>query len=76
MPNTNKIRELEENIEQSSQKLSGVFDLFSSAIDEMKTSFSGIFGTSSSLSNYFISPELEKFEKSWNKNFEPEDLNL
>ena len=76
MPNKNKIRELEENIEQSSKKLSGVFDLFSMAIDEMKESFSGILASSNSSSNYFIGPEIEKFEKKWHKNFESEDLNL
>ena len=32
--------------------------------------------SSNSSSSYFIGPELEKFEKNWHKNFEPEDLNL
>ena len=76
MWNKNKIRELEENIEHSSKKLSSVFDLFSVAIDEMKASFSDILGSSNSSSSYFIGPELEKFEKNWHKNFESEDLNL
>jgi len=73
MENKNKILELEENIEQSAQSLSGVFNLFELALSEMKRSFSSLFWVAGKQNEYFINLEMEKFERSWVRDYE-EDL--
>ena len=74
MANKNKILEFEENIEKSAENLSGAFDLFGLAMDEMKRSFSSIFWVKAKQNEYFITPEMEKFEKTWLKNYEDETV--
>jgi hypothetical protein len=48
--------------------------LFSLAMDEMKRSFSSIFWVKAKQNEYFITPEMEKFEKTWLKNYEDETV--
>ncbi len=64
MENKNKIAELEKKIETSSE-LSSIMDVFSLALNEMKQSFWKILSTRNDKNSYFITPDLEKFEKKW-----------
>jgi len=69
MTNKNKVLEFEESIEKSAKNLSWTFDLFSLALEEMKKSFSNVFWITSKQNEYFISSDVEKFEKNWLKNY-------
>lgn len=62
MAKKNKISEFEESIEKSSKKLTWVFDILSLAIDDMKSSISKIFMWGKK-KDFFITLEMEKFEK-------------
>jgi len=68
MKKNNKIYEFEESIEKSSEKLTWVFDILSLAMDEMKNSISKIFVWDNK-KEFFITLEIEKFEKEFLKNY-------